>query len=383
MKVLSTNVELSKAFSAAFTKATSVEIAVAWANTELEAVKTLLSHSHKVKRMFVGLTFYGTSPAFLRATYRKPNFKFHLSENGTFHPKLCLFHFGNGSWKAIIGSANFTVGAFEKNHELCLLIGSDDKDAAKTLADIQNTIDQYWDESKRINLDYIKAYEIAHAKRPKTKVLPKKGVIESPLDLSWAEFKRRIDAVRHAEQLKFLRWVKLNWGEQPFNDLDKETRQIIAGFNEHAIAVNHRCFGTTDSRWTFIGVINNKAKAVATALSHIPKNGIIQKRDYERFLNVLVPLFTQNEVAGVSRLLSLYRPDFFIPYNGKNNKNILRELNFPVSQKMDYTLYWDYVITTIQSAQFNHPTEKLNKADAELFSFRAALLDCLYYEPNH
>lgn len=382
MKILSTNAELSKAFNAAFTKATSVEIAVAWANTELEAVQTLLSHSHKVKRMIVGLKFYDTSPAFLRATYRKPNFKFHLSENGTFHPKLYLFHFGNGSWKAIIGSANFTVGAFEKNHELCLLIGSDDKDAAKTLTDIQTTIDRYWDESKRINLNYIKDYEIAHAKRPKTKELPKKGVIESPLDLSWSRFIERINAVPHEDQLKLLRWVKHHWQQRPFSQLEKSKRKIIGGYGKKAEDLEYRCFGPTVSRRQFMGIVSNKPAIIEYGLSFIPKTGTVHKSDYQAFLKAIITEFNQMELAAVSRLLALYRPDVFIPYNGLNKKKISLELGIS-SSRMNYELYWDLIIQTIQSATFNYPAKKLSKKEAELFSFRAALLDCLYYESNH
>lgn len=380
MKLLASPTEITNTFNELFAKAEEVKIAVAWVNADLAAVQNLLAQSYKVKRMVVGVKFYGTSPEFLRATYRKRNFRFHLSEKGTFHPKLYLFHFTDGSWKAIIGSANFTVGAFEKNHELCVLIGSNDKDAAKTLTALEQTLNQYWDESQRIGLVYIKDYEIGYAKRPKTRPLPKKGIIQTHLELSWDSFVQRIEAVQHYEQLQFLRWVKQHWGQQPFSQLDKSTREIIAGFNEHTVGVNHRCFGTTDSRWTFIGVIHNEAKAVEKALSQIPKNGTIQKSQYEQFLKVLLPLFTQNEVAAVSRLLSLYRPDFFIPYNGKNKKKILIDLNLPVSKQMDYDTYWDQIVSIIQSAPFNHPPKKLSTAHAELFANRAALLDCLYYE---
>lgn len=379
MKIISTNAELSKTFTAAFGKASAVEIAVAWVHTELEEVKTLLMHSDKVKRMVVGLKFHGTSPEFLRATYRKRNFRFHLSEKGTFHPKLYLFHFADGSWKAIIGSANFTVGAFEKNHELCVLIGSNDKDAAKTLTALEQTLDQYWDESQRIGLEYIKDYELGYAKRPKTRPLPKKGIIQSPLELSWDSFVQRIEAVPHEEQLKLLRWVRQHWQQRPFSKLEKPIRKIIGGYGKKAEDLEYRCFGPTVSRRQFMGIVSNKPEVIEDALSEIPKTGTVDKSHYEAFINALMPNFNQIELAACSRLLALYRPDVFIPINGLNKKKICIELGIS-SSKVDYELYWNHIITSIQSASFNHPPKKLNKAHAELFANRAALLDCLYYE---
>lgn len=379
MKIISTNGELSKTFTAAFGKASAVEIAVAWVHTELAEVKTLLSHSDKVKRMVVGLQFHGSSPEFLRATYRKRNFRFHLSEKGTFHPKLYLFHFADGSWKAIIGSANFTVGAFEKNHELCVLIGSNDKDAAKVLTALEQTLDQYWDESQRIGLGYIKDYEIGYAKRPKTRSLPKKGIIQTHLELSWSSFVQRIEAAPHEEQLQFLRWVTQHWGQQPFSQLDLATRRMIGGYGKESDEANYRCFGPTIARRKFMGIVSRSPEIIENALRHIPGTGEVQKEQYDLFLGELLPHFDDSELAAFSRILALYRPDVFIPFNTKNKKMASIELGIPVSN-IDYNLYWDSVITAIQSAPFNHPPKKLSKAHGELFANRAALLDCLYYE---
>lgn len=379
MKILASPTEITNTFNELLAQAVEVKIAVAWVNADLAAVQNLLAQSHKVKRMVVGVKFYGTSPAFLRATYRKRNFRFHLSEKGTFHPKLYLFHFADGSWKAIIGSANFTVGAFEKNHELCVLIGSNDKDAAKTLTALEQTLDQYWDESQRIGLEYIKDYEVGYAKRPKTRPLPKKGIIQTHLELSWDSFVQRIEAVPHEEQLQFLRWIKQHWGQQPFSQLDLATRRMIGGYGKESDEANYRCFGPTIARRKFMGIVSRSPEIIENALRHIPGNGKVQKEQYDLFLGELLPHFDDSELAAFSRILALYRPDVFIPFNTKNKKMASIELGIPVSN-MDYNLYWDSVITAIQSAPFNHPPKKLSKAHAELFANRAALLDCLYYE---
>lgn len=95
--------------------------AVAW-GTLADHGKDLLDHQHKFREVTFGVAFSQTDPNLIEALVGVANaFVVHRFPGGTFHPKVYCFR-SNNKAAAIIGSANFTLGGLERNHEAAVLI---------------------------------------------------------------------------------------------------------------------------------------------------------------------------------------------------------------------------------------------------------------------
>lgn len=81
-------------------------------------------------RIVVGLDMYHTDPSVLENLYYLKEVytnrvNFYLSDSAagtTFHPKTYVFHYGKGRKKALIGSANATLGGIRNNYETSTLV---------------------------------------------------------------------------------------------------------------------------------------------------------------------------------------------------------------------------------------------------------------------
>lgn len=83
---------------------------------------------------------------------------------GVFHPKLYLFSNNKSNWKAIIGSANFTAGAFTRNVEHAILNSSAAEAVELTYDNLISEIDQLWQKGRRFTHDELAAYRLRWAK---------------------------------------------------------------------------------------------------------------------------------------------------------------------------------------------------------------------------
>jgi len=119
MRLITTN-DLTPSFRDHLKSAEQVDIAVAWASMQAPIDDLLkFSKSGKTVRALVGTYGGATSVQALRDLRKHANLKLAPSKgNSIFHPKFYLFHLPNKKRICWVGSANFSLGGFERNEEL-------------------------------------------------------------------------------------------------------------------------------------------------------------------------------------------------------------------------------------------------------------------------
>jgi len=145
MKIISSSSQLNHEFRNLLLKFDNIYFSVAWAGSNFQISNDLFQSNHKVKKGVVGIHFFQTDPEFIKRCSNHDQFKFIMIPEGVFHPKVYLFTKDNGSWAALIGSANFTSGGFGKNEELVALVGSKHDSANGTKDTIIDAINRYWE----------------------------------------------------------------------------------------------------------------------------------------------------------------------------------------------------------------------------------------------
>ena len=128
----------------------------AWAGPSSEPYTALVLAKKKIRRLVVGLHFYQTHPDFIEAFLGHKGVRFMMQPAGTFHPKVYLFFDSDTHWEMLVGSANFTAGAFTANTEAVVLITDGDEGAAAALASARAALDTAWKDAKvftQVNLD--------------------------------------------------------------------------------------------------------------------------------------------------------------------------------------------------------------------------------------
>jgi hypothetical protein len=72
--------------------------ATAWAGVNSKHFDNLLADKDKIKKIVVGIHFYQTHPDFIETFLDTKNIQFVNQPQGTFHPKLYLFHNTDNDW---------------------------------------------------------------------------------------------------------------------------------------------------------------------------------------------------------------------------------------------------------------------------------------------
>jgi hypothetical protein len=381
MKVISNAEELNKEFQRLMEKYNYFYWSLAWADFNFSHCKSLVKYSGKIKRISVGLTFYGTNVQFLKKFKSHAGVNFVLSTQGTFHPKVYLFQNSDKEFEILIGSSNFTKAAFSKNTEFNVLIGSKDPNAKQIYKDTINFINKQWQDGRIINNEFIKNYAAQKLKVKTIQSIPSEGIISAVDNKTWTQYYNDIRNSKTQSHIKLLNWVANEFEKQPkFHKMDIDTRKIIAGFGQPSDEVSIGCFGTTDARGNFKNAIIERPEIITRSLSKVPKEGIVTERHYKQFLKEFSKVSNSNELACATRILCLWRPDYFVNFNGKNKASLCKELRIS-KQKVNYDTYWAMVVQPLISSQWwqgksNLRTEK----EFTIYNYRVALLDCIHYD---
>ena len=374
----------------------------AWASASSLSFKKLNSTRDKIEKIVVGIHFYQTHPDFIEAFLDTETIRYIKQPEGTFHPKMFLFHNSSNEWEALIGSANFTHAAFTVNTEISTLISSRDKNADKTLSKIFEIINSIWYESKQFDKKELDDYrKIWKNFRPKIDSLSgkygntitdkknknKPMYLVPVANMDWEEY---VDKVRNEKyhslisRLKVLKIAKTLFEKvESFKDLADDERKFIAGIPNN-LPVDK------DADWGYFGsmkgagiyknrIIENDIN-ISNALDEIPLSGQITKLHYLRFLDKYRKTFNKGNYLGTaSRLLAMKRPDVFVCLDSKNKSKLCK--NFGIVQKdLGYERYWDDIILRIYDFEWYINSKPRDKKEKEICDSRAAFLDSLYYE---
>ena len=384
MKLIYKSEELTEVFGRLMNQYNEYLWTVAWADFNFKLSDLLKKEKKRIKKLCVGLHFFGTKPDFLKEFCNHQGVRFIEQPTGTYHPKLYLFRNSDTEWELLIGSCNYTNSAFTNNTEVSVLISSSDQLNDTFYKDTIKFIDEQWQSGKILTEGYIVEYA-----RKKKGIknnflqLPSQGILHPIFQKTWEEYLAELEQKDTEERINFLKWVDEQFSKQPhFHEMDKDIRKAIAGFNKDGYkeyGVKTGYFGTTDARGDFKKGILKTPEIITRAMSKIPREGEVTKSDYKNFISEFRKISKAQELACATRMLCLWRPDYFVNFNGENKQKMCNNLQEKVS-KINYETYWDLVVERFISSSWNKEAQSLQNIDPTIYKYRMALLDGIFYE---
>jgi HKD family nuclease len=380
-----------------------IQIAVAWGYNGKLADR-LMENTEKFRSVTFGLNGFATSPDLVERLIGTKNAFIAKADKGIFHPKLYLFRTGSEA-EAIVGSANFTNGGLGLNHEACLHIEGSVKN--EIFDQIQSELSGYDSLKQRVTQvlaeSYRRQFEVARKRRgQRDPILPDdkksgKGLTSSLARMSWDEFARtaKLDPHHHFKsRMKLLREIqRLFASAGRFSDLSVteckgiagtlgNTEKEAAGLGDH----DWGWFGSMGGNGDFARLIARQNRQLGAALDCIPRKDPVTLEDFSEYCRRFRKAFVDakahhvGEYPTATRLLAMKRPDTFVCANGKNKAHLAKALSFaPTMLKLEN--YWDRVIIPIQSSPwYNAP--RPDGDDSELWDYRVAMLDAIYYNEH-
>lgn len=391
MKLITTSNRFKSTLSNLIGKHQQIAFAVAWASSNNEPFKKLIKNKAKIYKAVIGTHFFQTHPEVLENFIDSDKTRFILQTKGVFHPKIYIF-WSKKSWDALIGSANFTSGAMDKNTEVMALISNDD---TKLKTKIIELIEGYWAEAKIVNSETAKSYRTLWTKKQPVinrlsgiygKEPSKKSATESSvMSMSWDNFYAAVKKDKHhgfRERCELLALVRNAFKEnEKFSSMEIGIRKTIAGLpNDYHSRWGW--FGSMSGAGYYHQAINDNNLHISVALDEIPLTGFVNKKNYQQYIHEFLKAFPNGRdgVGIASRLLALKRPDQFVCIDSKNKKNLC--LNFGIKQtSMDYDRYWDEIVERIVDSAWWNEVRPKDKQAGEVWDGRAAMLDAIFYEP--
>ena len=380
--------------------------AVAWATAGHGAFDSLEKHRSKIRRIIVGTHFHQTAPAFIDAFASVPEVRYRIDRdglNGVFHPKLYLFSNDATEWEAVVGSANFTAGAFTRNVEHAVLFSASDKCEGVTYAGIVEEIESLWQKGRRFTPAELAAYRLRWARN--RKLLDhaaghddghddgqkrRESIYDLELlSLSWAEYVRKLRAKKEKyfdARLVVLRETQKIWAAEPsFAKLSRDDRKKISGTASEKI-IRWGLFGSMRGAFKFTKALSEDSPELLAALDQIPLTGEINSRHYHAFIRQLSRAFVQAKKFGAlgvaTRLLCLRRPDYFVCVDNKNKAGISWMLGVK-PRDVSVDSYWDTVVAPlIDTPWWQSPRPTGNPDDQTIWDARVAMIDALFYESH-
>lgn len=378
----------------------TVHAAVAWAGMT-KATRALLASSDKFGSVLIGIDFAATDPDVIDALVDVPNAFYAASRGGCFHPKVYYFE-TDGRAEAIVGSANMTPGGLGANHEACVHVAGDAKQPI--FGDIRRQLEGYAPLRRAITQEFAGGYRrqaevAARTLRPGRPVLPEDGKAwrqanSRVVNMTWPEFSRaaRLDPFHDfAKRMRLLRHVQaLFAGVHSFADLSAAQWKGIAGVlgaaekaDTDLAELEWGWFGGMRGAGVFTGRVGARSPELAKALDRIPRQGAVTRVHFETFCSAFAYAFEGESRGGrvptASRLLAMKRPDVFVCVNKGNRSGLARALDFAPTT-LSLGNYWERLVEPIRlSAWYNR--DRPGGREGELWDYRAAMLDAIFYAP--
>ena len=398
MKLITSPKELIKEFKQLIEKYDNFYWATAWAGINFDIFDELLKNKSKIQKIVVGIHFFQTHPDFIKNFLDDDRVRFTRQIDGTFHPKLYLFTRNTDEWALIIGSANFTKAAFEKNAEASLLITHKDNNSngihTKALHFIEEKFREgisyneadlmdyksFWERARKYIENESKRYAELNEKKKPEPISKKDDIIK----MNWNEFVSEVKKKHFKERSKVIYFVRKFFRETShFNKLEDDKRKFIAGVDNKLNVANWRLFGNMNGHGNFKKKVISNDPNISKALDEIPIFGLIEKTHYDSFIENFKKSFTgtsseNHKLLGTAtRLLCMKRPDIFICLNSKNKSKLCK--SFEISQNIDYEKYWDIIKMIHNSDWYQNPKPE-GEQERKISEARAAFLDSLLYE---
>ena len=396
MRILATGQDLADTLVELLDKHERCSFAVAWARSGHPVYKALLRHRGKIVRGIIGTAFYQTDPKVLEDFVDAHNVAFILRGDGTFHPKVYWFETPDHGWDMLLGSANLTRGAFQRNAELMVHVSSQDGAQEDFAASAGQIFADYWDQAMRIHESDVDAYRKAYPNfranvcyltndyGESTSMCP--TYKSSIMTMGWDEFYERVcdtERERLDKRCHMLEHSRKSMCGVSFQALPEEARMGIAGIpmaGQEMETSEWRWFGHMPFVPQYHEAITRQTRAVSDALDAIPSRGRLTFRHYEAYWERFLKAFPEGKGHGLatfSRLLSMKRPDVFVCCNGKNVKALCDDFGIPLPDRHDYQSYWDEIVCRIKDSPWWRIQCPAERMQARVWRGRAAMLDCI------
>ncbi len=399
MALITNGQTLSNLLIKCIEKHNTITFATAWASANTDVINTLYENKSKIKKSAIGTHFYQTHPDVLEIFIDFNQVHFVLQPSGVFHPKAYLFQ-SKDSWDIILGSANMTHGAFTRNQEMTLHLSSRKNDNFDNLvSDIKKTIHAMWSSGEKMTSKKFENYKSMHNIQ-KSKIQSISGtygeekVKKSPLDssvlnYSWDKYVHKVKIDEHhgvKDRCEILAEAQEQFATSTFSKMSLEWRKAIAGLDNDFNGKDFKWFGSMSGAGKFANRIINNNENISKALDKIPLVGAVTSQNYFDYIDSFLEAFPNDRdgLAGVTRLLALKRPDYFVCLNQRNSQQLCK--NFGISNIYGtddkYKHYWERVIERIlDSRWWNAPCPK-NVLEKKIWDGRVAMLDAIFYTPK-
>lgn len=379
-----------------------IQIAVAWGyNGKLADI--LLENSAKFSSVIFGLNGFATSPDLVDRLIGIKNAFIAKADEGTFHPKIYLFQTGTNV-EAIVGSANFTNGGLGRNYEACIHIKGSVGD--KIFEQIRDEISSYVSirqpATPELSDTYRRQFDAASKRQTqKNPILPDdnkngRGLTSALSKTSWSEFVEcASNSIHHDfdERISLLRkFQSLFASTENSSELSVSSWKGIAGTlrtDDDARGMddyNWGWFGSMGGNGDFASLVAKRDPKLGEALDCIPRKDPVTLADFHSYCRKFNDAFMDAKAQHVggyptaTRLLAMKRPDTFVCVNGKNIRNLAQALNF-ARTTLSLDNYWERVIVPIQASPW-YNSDRPEGKNRELWDYRAAMLDIIYYDES-
>ncbi len=379
----------------------TVHAAVAWAGMT-KVTQALLASTDKFGSMLIGIDFAATDPNVIDALVNVPNAFYAVSRGGCFHPKVYYFE-SDGRADAIVGSSNMTPGGLGANHEACMHVAGDVGNSI--FRDIRGRLERYAPLRRAITQEFAVGYRrqaeaAARMPRPGLTVLPEDGKAwrqanSNVANMTWSEFSRaaRLDPFHDfAKRIRLLRYVQaLFAGVRSFAELPVVHWKGIAGVLGNAEKADTDLaelelgwFGGMRGAGVFASRVGMRSPELARALDSIPRQGPVTRVHFDSFVSAFARAFEGESRGGrvptASRLLAMKRPDVFVCVNKGNRNGLARALDFSPTT-LSLGNYWERLVEPVRLSEW-YNRERPAGRDGELWDYRAAMLDAIFYAPE-
>ena len=377
--------------------------AVAW-GTSTPLAQKLVTNSAKIRAVTFGLAFAQTDPDLVEKLVEKEGcYVVTKFPSGVFHPKVYAFRSGKRA-AAIVGSANFTHGGLDKNHEACVLVKGSAQD--KMFADTFSFTARSASVGERVTKELEERYRLAcerAARKPGPPRDPLAGVPPASVkSLSsnlvrwdWEKYVSKVKASNHYdinEPLALLRTAQA-WlsGAPSFRHLSELERKAIAGIigDKEKLAskeLNQRWgwFGKMGGFGVFKKLVAENDPSLARAVDSIPQKGEVTREHFARFSRQFKKAFANSRrvggVATASRLLAMKRPDVFLCISKPNIAKAAIDMGF-AKTTLNLDNYWNKVVEVTRASDW-YNFDKPKARNGQIWECRAAMLDAIFYDPE-
>lgn len=374
-----------------------LHLCYAWAGSgEGSAEHWRLLPPERLKRVVLGIHFAQTEPFLLEKLRELGVLRLVPDTGGVFHPKVLLARRGEDA-QVLVGSSNFTTGGFASNTELNVLLAGKIDDAP--IATVASFISEQWNHPRAFEPDHawLDDYSRLYASRPRPpKLRYRKQSLKAVSDagdlhIEWPAFSELI-ARQERRSLSGTNWMihvfdhedgsylqEIESCQRAFREWSRfdamplEQRKLVAGWGGGSRGYIGRMAGAG----YFKNLTAERPEKLSAALDKIPLSGVVSIDMARAYLEAAMSL-DGVAMGGATRLLTMKRPDCFLPANNASFKK-LREVFGKRPDSIDK--YLEIIQQVWRFPWFEAPPSD-DRNERRIWNARVALLDAIFYEPN-